>query len=75
MDSPTARPDSPTTPPAHLPAWAFSRGRETAEADAAGIALKTLDDLVCADTAWAGCFRARQALACAAAESCARRFI
>ncbi|MEO2038279.1 MAG: DUF1403 family protein, partial [Martelella sp.] len=40
------------------------------EADAAfsaGIALKSLDDLVRAEPAWAGCWRERQALKCAAA--------
>ncbi|SFU20228.1 DUF1403 family protein [Mesorhizobium sp. YR577] len=70
MDSCTARPDLATVPTAPLPAWALPRGRETGEADAAfaaGIALKALDDLLRADPAWAGCFRARQALACAAA--------
>ncbi len=36
---------------------------------AAGIALKTLDDLVRSEPAWAGCWRARQALKCAAAAS------
>ncbi|PZU83157.1 MAG: hypothetical protein DI528_17800 [Shinella sp.] len=53
----------------HLPGWAASRGRETVEADAAfsaGIALKTLDDLVRSNPVWAGCWRSRQALVCAA---------
>ncbi|NGN43672.1 DUF1403 family protein [Mesorhizobium sp. CGMCC 1.15528] len=67
MDSPTVRPDSPA---AHLPAWALPRGRAPSEADAAfaaGIALKALDDFLRTNPAWAGCFRARQALSCAAA--------
>jgi hypothetical protein len=70
MDSRTARPDLATVPTPPLPAWALPRGRETGEADAAfaaGIALKSIDDLLRGDPAWAGCFRARQALACAAA--------
>ncbi|WP_411969690.1 DUF1403 family protein [Rhizobium sp. 3T7] len=56
--------------PAHLPGWALPRGRSPSEADAAfaaGIALKSLDDLVGSDPVWAGCWRARQALTCAAA--------
>jgi len=51
-----------------LPGWAVSRGRHQNEADAAfaaGIALKTLDDLVRSDPVWAGCWRSRQALKCA----------
>ncbi len=57
---------SPTAP---LPAWALPRGRELTEPDAAfaaGIALKSLDDLVRAEPLWAGCWRSRQALKCAA---------
>jgi hypothetical protein len=62
---------SPTLPvrPAKLPGWALSRGREHSEAEAAfaaGIALKSLDDLVRAEPVWAGCWRSRQALKCAA---------
>lgn len=52
-----------------LPGWTLPRGREpdaVAAAFAAGIALKTLDDLVRSEPAWAGCWRARQALKCAA---------
>ncbi|MGV4797325.1 DUF1403 family protein [Rhizobium sp. F40D2] len=52
-----------------LPEWAVARGRET-EADAAfaaGIALTSLDDLVRSEPTWAGCWRSRQALTCAAA--------
>ncbi|MCH2396434.1 MULTISPECIES: DUF1403 family protein [Alphaproteobacteria] len=53
-----------------LPGWAVPRGTIACEADAAfaaGIALKSLDDLVRAAPAWAGCWRARQALESAAA--------
>lgn len=52
-----------------LPGWTQVRGRDPSEADAAfaaGIALKSLDDLVQLDPAWTGCWRARQALKCAA---------
>ncbi|WP_259665370.1 MULTISPECIES: DUF1403 family protein [Rhizobium] len=69
--------DSPVTPtsmtliwPPRLPEWAVTRGRELTEADAAfsaGIALKSLDDLVRPEPAWSGCWRSRQALKCAAA--------
>lgn len=48
--------------------WTRSRGRDLTEADAAfaaGIALKSLDDLVLLDPIWAGCWRSRQALKCA----------
>ena len=53
-----------------LPGWAVLRGSPVSEADtafAAGIALKSLDDLVHSAPAWAGCWRARQALECAVA--------
>jgi len=59
---------SPSLP--QLPGWTLSRGREPSELDtafAAGIALKSLDDLVRSTPAWTGCWRARQALKCAAA--------
>ena len=52
-----------------LPGWSQARGRDVTEADAAfaaGIALKSLDDLVLRDPVWAGCWRARQTLKCAA---------
>jgi hypothetical protein len=48
-----------------LPGWALPRGRDTNETDAAfaaGIALKSLDDLICADPLWLGCWRDRLAL-------------
>ena len=54
----------------HLPGWMLSRGRVPDDLDAAfaaGIALKTLDDLVRSEPVWAGCWRARRALACAVA--------
>lgn len=59
----------PTWPP-RLPEWAATRGRELTEADAAfaaGIALKSLDNLVRSEPNWAGCWRSRHALKCAAA--------
>jgi hypothetical protein len=70
MDSPV--PPPPTTPnwPSRLPDWALSRGRNLSDVDAAfaaGIALKTLDDLVQSAPVWVGCWRSRQALKCAAA--------
>ncbi|MCZ7497420.1 DUF1403 family protein (plasmid) [Aminobacter sp. SR38] len=68
MDSLARTVVSASMPPAHLPAWALPRGRELTEADAAftaGIALKTLDDLIRASPVWSGCWRARQALKCA----------
>ena len=68
--------DSPVTPlvaspvlPAALPGWTLPRGREPdalAAAFATGIALKSLDDLVRSTPVWAGCWRSRQALKCAA---------
>lgn len=70
MDSPARPFDSTTVPPFALPGWTLQRGRELSELDAAfaaGIALKSLDDLVHMEPVWAGCWRARQALRCAAA--------
>ncbi|PJR12761.1 DUF1403 family protein [Sinorhizobium meliloti] len=69
MDSLALAAASPYGPPASLPAWALLRGRELTDTDAAfaaGIALKSLDDLVRAEPVWAGCLRARQALKSAA---------
>ncbi|NTF72595.1 DUF1403 family protein [Rhizobium rhizogenes] len=63
---------SASTAPAwspRLPGWALPRGRDTTEADAAfaaGIALKSLDDLIRADPPWLGCWRDRLALKSAA---------
>ncbi|WP_236762014.1 DUF1403 family protein [Agrobacterium tumefaciens] len=69
MDS--IAPTAPTTStwPARLPGWALSRGRDVTESDAAfaaGIALKSLDDLIRADPRWLGCWRDRLALTSAA---------
>ena len=69
MDLPVASPVSAPTFTAALPGWTLPRGREPDEiaaAFAAGIALKSLDDLVRSAPAWAGCWRSRQALKCAA---------
>jgi len=70
MDSRTSTP-LPTQPAVpHLPGWILPRGRDPGEIEAAfaaGIALKSLDDLVRAGPVWAGCWRSRQALSCAAA--------
>lgn len=52
-----------------LPGWTRPRGRDITESDAAfaaGIALKSLDDLICADPPWLGCWRDRLALKSAA---------
>lgn len=52
-----------------LPGWALPRGRDINESDAAfaaGIALKSLDDLIRADPPWLGCWRDRRALKSAA---------
>jgi len=52
-----------------LPAWTLARGRDVTESDAAfaaGIALKSLDDLIRADPPWIGCWRDRLALKSAA---------
>lgn len=70
MDSITTPHVKTVAPTAPLPAWTRPRGPEVSEADAAfsvGIALKSLDDLVRAEPPWAGCWRERQALKCAAA--------
>jgi len=69
MDSPVTAPASSLVLPAALPGWTLPRGREPDElaaAFAAGIALKSLDDLVRSAPVWAGCWRSRQALKCAA---------
>ena len=73
MDSLAPAPSTPLEWPHRVPSWALSRGRvpgDRGEVDAAfsaGIALKSLDDLVRSQPAWAGCWRSRQALKCAAA--------
>jgi len=69
MDSLPLAPPSMPNPLFSLPGWSQPRGRNMTEADAAfaaGIALKSLDDLVRLDPVWAGCWRSRQALKCAA---------
>ena len=53
-----------------LPSWSASQRTAGTESDAAfsaGIALKTLDDLVRAEPVWSGCWRARLALRSAGA--------
>ncbi len=70
MDSPVASLGSAPTFTTALPRWTLPRGGEPDElaaAFAAGIALKSLDDLVRSAPVWAGCWRSRQALKCAAA--------
>ncbi|MGV1830983.1 DUF1403 family protein [Agrobacterium vitis] len=69
MDSraPTSEPPLSWSP--RLPGWASLRGRDIPESDAAfsaGIALKSLDDLIRADPPWLGCWRDRLALKSAA---------
>lgn len=69
MDSFLTAPSTPPVWPAKLPGWTLAPGREASDVDAAfaaGIALKSLDDLFRAEPVWAGCWRSRQALACAA---------
>jgi Protein of unknown function (DUF1403) len=69
MDSPAPASSSIPLWSPRVPDWALARGRDLSEADAAfaaGIALKSLDDLVRTQPVWAGCWRARQALKCAA---------
>lgn len=69
MDSPPPAPSSMPIRLFSLPGWSQARGRDVSQADAAfaaGIALKSLDDLVQLDPVWAGCWRSRQALKCAA---------
>ena len=69
MDSPVAPPVPTPALTAALPGWTLPRGREPdalSAAFAAGISLKSLDDLVRSAPLWAGCWRSRQALKCAA---------
>ncbi|MGQ3212363.1 MAG: DUF1403 family protein [Shinella sp.] len=68
MDSPVTPLAAPLMFPAALPSWTLPRGREPDEvsaAFAAGIALKSLDDLIRSAPPWGGCWRSRQALKCA----------
>lgn len=69
MDSLDAASLSTAVTSGQLPGWTRARGQNPSEGDAAfsaGIALKSLDDLICADPPWLGCWRSRQALKCAA---------
>ena len=64
-------PSAPTAPAwsPRLPGWALLRGRDINETDAAfgaGIALKSLDDLIRAELPWLGCWHDRLALKSAA---------
>ena len=57
MDSRTAPSPSISSPLPLLPGWTLPRGREPSEIDAAfaaGITLKSLDDLVRTEPVWAG---------------------
>ncbi|MGL3608505.1 DUF1403 family protein [Rhizobium sp. G187] len=70
MDSLRLLSDQKAGQRSQLPDWAAPRGRGLSELDAAfaaGVALKALDDLVRSEPVWAGCWRSRQALRCAAA--------
>lgn len=65
--APSASTTSTSSP--RLPGWALPRGRDTSETDAAfaaGIALKSLDDLIRADPQWISCWRDRLAFKSAA---------
>ncbi|MAM93329.1 MULTISPECIES: DUF1403 family protein [Parvibaculum] len=63
-------PCAPDRSPPTVPGWAVPRGAVTSDAEAAffaGSALNSLDNLVRSDPAWAGAWRQRLALKCAAA--------
>lgn len=65
MDSITLATPSTLTWAHSLPNWALSRNTDISEVDAAfaaGIALKSLDDLIRTDPVWLGCWRDRLAL-------------
>jgi hypothetical protein len=69
MDS--IAPSASTTPiwSHRLPSWALSRGHDLTESDAAfaaGISLKSFNDLIRANPPWLGCWRDRLALKSAA---------
>ena len=69
MDSITKAQLPSTTWSAHLPAWTLAHGRDIDAIDAAfaaGIALKSLDDLIRTDPPWLGSWRDRLALKSAA---------
>ncbi|PYE30645.1 uncharacterized protein DUF1403 [Rhizobium sp. PP-WC-1G-195] len=64
-------PSAPTAPAKspRVSGWALPRGRDIHETDAAfgaGIALKYLDDMICAGPPWLDCWRDRLALKSAA---------
>ena len=72
MDSSSAPAFPTSAPPALLPAWTIPLRRDITEADAAfsaGIALKSLDDLIRVEPPWLGCWRERLALKSAAVAS------
>jgi hypothetical protein len=65
-----AAPVSAASDPPSVPGWALPRRPVTRDVEAAfsaGSALTSLDTLVRGDSAWAGAWRQRQALTCAAA--------
>jgi len=69
MDSFLLTTDTTASWSARLPAWTRPRTHDSRESDAAfaaGIALKSLDDLMRADPPWLGCWRDRLALKSAA---------
>lgn len=69
MDSLTSATTGTSPWSLRLPGWALPSGRDSSETDAAfaaGIALKSLDDLVRFDPSWLGCWRERLALKSAA---------
>lgn len=59
MDSPVTSLVASPMFPVTLPGWTLPRGRELDEI-AAGITLKSLDDLVRSTPVWAGWWRSRQ---------------
>lgn len=69
MDSITLTLEAASIWSRYLPGWGLLRGRDVSESDAAfaaGIALKSLDDLIRAEPPWIGCWRDRLALKSAA---------
>jgi hypothetical protein len=65
MDSLSITPEPHLTWSPRLPTWSLSRAHDVTESDAAfsaGIALKSLDDLLRVDPPWLGCWRDRLAL-------------
>ncbi len=69
MDSPTHSFITASSWSPRLPGWTMAHGKDLSETDAAfaaGIALKSLDDLIRSDPQWLGCWRDRLALRSAA---------